>query len=95
MQPAQAPVEVQSAFDNVLKAREDREHLQNDAQSYANKVVPVTKGKAQRILDEARGYQEKWCLRPRVMSPVLTSYYRCTNKLLRFLKAGFIIEPCR
>ena len=59
MQPAQAPAEVKSAFDDVIKAREDRERLQNEAQSYANKVVPVAKGKAQRILDEARAYQEK------------------------------------
>ncbi|WP_116963692.1 FtsH protease activity modulator HflK [Fastidiosibacter lacustris] len=59
MQPAQAPSEVKSAFDDVIKAREDRERIQNEAQSYANKVVPVAKGKAQRILDEARAYQEK------------------------------------
>lgn len=59
MQPAQAPAEVKSAFDDVIKAREDRERVQNEAQSYANKVVPVAKGRAQRIMDEARAYQEK------------------------------------
>jgi membrane protease subunit HflK len=59
MQPAQAPAEVKSAFDDVIKSREDRERVQNEAQSYANKVVPVAKGRAQRILDEARAYQSK------------------------------------
>ena len=59
MQPAKAPEEVKSAFDDVIKAREDRERVQNEAQSYANKVIPVAKGKAQRILDEARAYREK------------------------------------
>ena len=59
MQPARAPTEVKSAFDDVIKAREDRERLQNEAQSYANKVIPVAKGKAQRILEEAKAYQEK------------------------------------
>ncbi|MDA0911356.1 MAG: FtsH protease activity modulator HflK [Proteobacteria bacterium] len=59
MQPAQAPAEVKSAFDDVIKAREDRERVQNEAQSYANKVVPVAKGRAQRIMDEARAYQSK------------------------------------
>lgn len=59
MQPAKAPTEVKSAFDDVIKAREDRERLQNEAQGYANKVVPIAKGKAQRILDEARAYQEQ------------------------------------
>ena len=59
MQPAQAPVGVKSSFDDVIKAREDRERVQNEAQSYANKVVPIAKGGAQRILDEARAYQSK------------------------------------
>ncbi len=59
MQPAKAPEEVKSAFDDVIKAREDRERVQNEAQSYSNKVIPVAKGKAQRILDEARAYKSK------------------------------------
>ena len=59
MQPAQAPTAVKSSFDDVIKAREDRERIQNEAQSYANKVIPVANGHAQRILDEARAYQEK------------------------------------
>ena len=59
MQPAQAPAEVKSAFDDVIKAREDRERVQNEAQSYANKIVPVAKGKAQRILDESKAQAEK------------------------------------
>ncbi|MFZ9036147.1 MAG: FtsH protease activity modulator HflK [Francisellaceae bacterium] len=59
MQPAQAPAEVKSAFDDVIKAREDRERVQNEAQSYANKVVPEAKGRGQRIVDQARAYQQK------------------------------------
>lgn len=59
MQPAQAPYKVKNAFDDVIKAREDRERIKNQAQIYANNILPVAKGKAQRILDEARAYQEK------------------------------------
>lgn len=59
MQPAQAPAEVKSAFDDVIKAREDRERVQNEAQSYANKVIPVAKGGIERIMNGARAYQEK------------------------------------
>ena len=59
MQPAQAPDAVKSAFDDVIKAREDREREQNDAQSYANRVVPIAEGKAQRILDQANAYKQK------------------------------------
>jgi membrane protease subunit HflK len=59
MQPAQAPDAVKSAFDDVIKAREDREREQNDAQSYANRIVPIAEGKAQRILDQANAYKQK------------------------------------
>lgn len=59
MQPAQAPEAVKSAFDDVIKAREDREREQNDAQSYANRIVPVAQGQAQRILDQANAYKQK------------------------------------
>ncbi|MFV9958927.1 MAG: FtsH protease activity modulator HflK [Francisella endosymbiont of Hyalomma scupense] len=59
MQPAQAPDTVKSAFDDVIKAREDREREQNEAEAYANRVVPVAQGKAQRILDQANAYKQK------------------------------------
>jgi modulator of FtsH protease HflK len=59
MQPAQAPDAVKSAFDDVIKAREDREKMQNVAESYANRVVPVASGRAQRLLDEAGAYKQK------------------------------------
>lgn len=59
MQPAQAPDEVRQAFDDVIQAREDRERSQNEAQSYANKVVPIAQGRAQRVLDEARAYSSR------------------------------------
>lgn len=59
MQPAQAPDAVKSAFDDVIKAREDREREQNEAEAYANRVVPVAQGNAQRILDQANAYKQK------------------------------------
>ena len=59
MQPAQAPDAVKSAFDDVIKAREDREKEQNNAESYANRIVPIAEGKAQRILDQANAYKQK------------------------------------
>ncbi|MFV9972511.1 MAG: FtsH protease activity modulator HflK [Francisella endosymbiont of Hyalomma asiaticum] len=59
MQPAQAPDAVKSAFDDVIKAREDREREQNEAEAYANRVVPVAQGKAKRILDQANAYKQK------------------------------------
>ncbi len=55
----QAPKEVQAAFDDVIKAREDEQRFKNEAEAYANGVVPEARGKAQRILEEANGYKEE------------------------------------
>lgn len=54
-----APDEVQAAFDDVIKAREDEQRVKNQAEAYANGVVPEARGKAQRIIEEANGYKEE------------------------------------
>lgn len=51
------PREVQSAFDDVNKAREDEERLKNEAQAYANGIIPEARGKAQRVIEEANAYK--------------------------------------
>ncbi|WP_444887799.1 FtsH protease activity modulator HflK [Microbulbifer sp. JMSA008] len=56
---AKAPREVQDAFDDVTKAREDEVRLQNEAQAYANQVIPVARGQAQRIIEEAEAYKAR------------------------------------
>jgi membrane protease subunit HflK len=53
------PTQVQAAFDDVIKAREDEERVKNEAQSYANGIVPEARGKAQRQIEEASAYQEQ------------------------------------
>jgi modulator of FtsH protease HflK len=51
------PQEVKDAFDDVNKAREDKQSIENGALAYANKVVPVARGEAARIAAEAAGYR--------------------------------------
>ncbi|MCX7514133.1 FtsH protease activity modulator HflK [Frateuria sp. STR12] len=51
------PAEVKDAFDDVNKAREDKQSIENGALAYANKVVPVARGDASRIAAEASGYK--------------------------------------
>ncbi|MCB1687583.1 MAG: FtsH protease activity modulator HflK [Halioglobus sp.] len=53
------PSQVQAAFDDVIKAREDEERLQNEAQAYANGIVPEARGGAQRQIEEASAYKEQ------------------------------------
>ena len=50
---------MQAAFDDVVKAKEDEERLKNEAQAYANGVVPQARGRAQRIIEEATGYRAR------------------------------------
>lgn len=59
IQEARPPSEVKAAYDDVIKAREDQERVINEAQSYANGVIPEARGQAQRILEEANAYQAK------------------------------------
>jgi membrane protease subunit HflK len=56
---AQAPREVQSAFDDVIRAREDEERSKNEAETYRNGIVPEARGYAQRLLEEANAYKSK------------------------------------
>ena len=51
------PAEVKDAFDDVNKAREDKQSIENNAMAYANKVVPVARGDVSRIAAEAAGYK--------------------------------------
>ena len=53
------PSQVQAAFDDVIKAREDEERVKNEAQAYANAVVPEARGAAQRQIEEANAYKEQ------------------------------------
>jgi membrane protease subunit HflK len=53
------PTQVIDAFRDVQAARADKERLQNEAGSYASKVVPEARGEAERILQAARAYKEQ------------------------------------
>jgi len=59
MQNAQPPEQVQAAFDDAVKAGQDRERQKNEGQSYANDVIPRARGTAARLLQEADGYRQR------------------------------------
>ena len=59
MQNAQPPEQVQAAFDDAVKAGQDRERQKNEGQAYANDVVPKAKGAAARLMQEAEGYRQR------------------------------------
>jgi modulator of FtsH protease HflK len=59
LQKVDPPAEVIAAFRDVQAARADQERARNEAQTYANRVIPEARGDAQRILQAAQGYREQ------------------------------------
>ncbi len=59
MQKAQAPQQVQDAFADAVKAREDEQRLKNEAEAYANDILPKARGAAARLVEEANAYKAK------------------------------------
>lgn len=53
------PEQVQAAFDDVLKAGQERERAKNEAQAYANDVIPRATGTASRLMEEAQAYKSR------------------------------------
>ena len=59
MQNAQPPEQVQAAFDDAVKAKQDLERQKNEGQAYFNDVVPKARGAASRLTEEAQGYRQR------------------------------------
>lgn len=57
MQGVQPPEQVQAAFDDAVKAGQDRERQKNEGQAYANDVIPRARGTASRLLQESEAYR--------------------------------------
>ncbi len=58
LQTVAAPEAVNEAFQDVVKAQQDRDRFINEGQAYANRVVPEARGRASRLLEEASGYEQ-------------------------------------
>ncbi len=59
IQNVQPPEQVQAAFDDAVKAGQDRERLINEGNAYASRILPETQGQVARMLQEAEGYRAK------------------------------------
>jgi membrane protease subunit HflK len=78
---AQPPDDVRPAFDDVIRAREDEVRAQNQAQQYANQVIPEARGEAQRQIEEANAYREQ------VIARASGDASRFDQLLIEYLKA--------
>ena len=54
---AQPPEQVQDAFSDAIKAREDEQRYINEAEAYRNEILPLARGKAKQIVEEAKAYR--------------------------------------
>ncbi|MDT8310109.1 MAG: FtsH protease activity modulator HflK [Methylophaga sp.] len=59
MQDVQPPEQVQAAFEDVVKAREDEVRQKNEAEAYSNDIIPRARGQAFRIIQEAEAYKSQ------------------------------------
>lgn len=59
LQKADPPQEVIDAFNDVQRARQDKERLQNEANTYRNDILPRAKGESERLIQEATAYRDR------------------------------------
>lgn len=81
LQDAQPPDQVQSAFEDAIKAREDKQRLINEAEAYANDIIPKARGAAARLTQESEGYKS------RIISAAEGDVSRFTQILQEYKKA--------
>jgi len=81
MQPAKPPEQVKEAFDDAIKAREDKERLENKAEAYANEILPQARGESARAIADAKAYRD------RVIASAEGEASRFTSVLTEFAKA--------
>src|SRR6187455_2568561 len=75
MQKVDPPAQVIDAFRDVQAARANFEQLQNEAQTYANRVIPDARGRAAQILQVAEGYKEQAVAEAKGQSSRFTKVY--------------------
>ncbi len=81
IEDAQPPQQVQAAFDDVIRAKEDEQRVKNQAETYKNGVIPEARGLAQRQLEEAKAYKDQ------VIAKATGEAERFTNLLTEYEKA--------
>jgi membrane protease subunit HflK len=81
LQDVQPPEQVQDAFEDAIKSREDQQRLINEAEAYSNDVVPKARGAAARKIQEAEGYKEQ------VIAKAQGETSRFTKLLGEYIKA--------
>jgi len=80
LEPAKPPEQVSAAFDDAIKALEDEKRYINEAKAYREKVVPLAKGTARRILEESQAYELSTVLEARAQVANFLAIYKDYEK---------------
>ena len=86
------PASVISAFRDVTAAQQDRDRLKNEAEGYANKVVPEARGQAARILQEAEAYREQTVAESKGQASRFTQVYEQYKKAPQVTRERIYLE---
>lgn len=86
IQNVQPPEQVQAAFDDAVKAGQDRERQVNEGQAYRNQIVPMAGGQASRMLEQAEGY------RARIVGNAVGDVSRFSSVLTEYRKSPLVIR---
>ncbi len=92
IEDAHPPEQVKAAFDDVIKAKEDEDRLQDVARTYENKVLPEARGHAQRLLTEAEAYQKEVVAKAKGEAARFTALYAEYQKAPQVTRQRLHIE---
>ena len=92
MQSVDPPSQVIDAFRDVQAARADQERLQNEAQTYANRVVPEARGEAARILEAANAYRDRTVAESRGQADRFSKVYEEYRKAPEVTRERMFLE---
>jgi modulator of FtsH protease HflK len=92
MERVNPPAQVIESFNDVQNAKIDFERLQNEAQTYANRVVPDARGRAAQILQVAEGYKQQAIAEARGQSARFLKVYEEYNKAKEVTRERLYLE---
>ncbi|MBV9061813.1 MAG: FtsH protease activity modulator HflK, partial [Alphaproteobacteria bacterium] len=92
MQKVDPPQEVISAYRDVQAARTDQDRMRNEAEAYANKIIPEARGQAARIVQEAQGYKQKAIAEASGAGKQFTSVYQEYRKAPEVTRKRMYLE---
>jgi modulator of FtsH protease HflK len=92
LQKVDPPAQVIDAFRDVQAARADQERLQNEAQAYANRIIPEARGEAERILQAAQGYRDQVIAEAKGQGDRFTKVYEQYKKAPDVTRQRIFIE---